>query len=520
MDGLSRSTSAAGLDDNDGLPEPEYDHLDLSFEDAGSRGEDYDELGKPIKKEATTQSLYILGTLVVRVVAARDLEPVERGGFGQILLGGHRGTSTRSSRNSGGSANPYASVKFGDSTQRTSAAYETLDPTWPRSEMMYMDVALPVDEVTHAPISEQVRFGTTGSESFASLSSYDDDTPATNISQPILTVALFHASDAGANLKYPSKASVSGDSDDYFLGTASIDMTPLLTGKQSSFDEWLPLSGTELSRGTVRVVCEYEASDIPPRPGDVVRFTLFCHPTDLYPMSPGRSYKVEEVDGDEVLLSYTSPEGWICSFLAHRLMLFCEMRHQGAFELCQDEIASLTERLAYSPMVSVMTETIERLPEEGLFEVASGALTGGASLLSRWLEGGLGRAVEDVTHAANLDGRFNPDFLDSPNGFSEEHEAPIEGKQIDESTDSLAPLPEPLPNMPACPITGEPMRDPVVAADGHTYERSAIYRWLQTSDKSPLTGSVLVHKELVPNYVLLSSLQEASATTLRDTDID
>jgi hypothetical protein len=35
-------------------------------------------------------------------------------------------------------------------------------------------------------------------------------------------------------------------------------------------------------------------------------------------------------------------------------------------------------------------------------------------------------------------------------------------------------------------------------------------RWLLTSNKSPLTGGILVHKELVPNYMLLSSLQEAA----------
>jgi hypothetical protein len=56
------------------------------------------------------------------------------------------------------------------------------------------------------------------------------------------------------------------------------------------------------------------------------------------------------------------------------------------------------------------------------------------------------------------------------------------------------------------------MREPVVAADGHTYERGAIARWLSTSDKSPLTGSILPHKNLVPNYMLLSSLQEAIKT--------
>ena len=32
-----------------------------------------------------------------------------------------------------------------------------------------------------------------------------------------------------------------------------------------------------------------------------------------------------------------------------------------------------------------------------------------------------------------------------------------------------------------CPITLELMRDPVMAADGHTYEREALLRWLKTS---------------------------------------
>ena len=56
-----------------------------------------------------------------------------------------------------------------------------------------------------------------------------------------------------------------------------------------------------------------------------------------------------------------------------------------------------------------------------------------------------------------------------------------------------------------------------MAADGHTYERAAIARWLTTSDKSPLTGEILAHKELVPNYMLLSSLREAAAAAAAPT---
>jgi hypothetical protein len=60
------------------------------------------------------------------------------------------------------------------------------------------------------------------------------------------------------------------------------------------------------------------------------------------------------------------------------------------------------------------------------------------------------------------------------------------------------------------------MIDPVVAADGHTYERFAIARWLHESDKSPLTGSILPHKSLVPNYMLVSSLQECAVISVEE----
>lgn len=45
---------------------------------------------------------------------------------------------------------------------------------------------------------------------------------------------------------------------------------------------------------------------------------------------------------------------------------------------------------------------------------------------------------------------------------------------------------------------------------GHTYERAAIARWLNSSNKSPMTGMILTHKELVTNYGLMSSVQEAA----------
>jgi len=60
-----------------------------------------------------------------------------------------------------------------------------------------------------------------------------------------------------------------------------------------------------------------------------------------------------------------------------------------------------------------------------------------------------------------------------------------------------------------CPITLEIMHDPVITADGATYERSAIQEWLQQNDLSPNTGMQLPHKNLVTNYALKSLIQKA-----------
>ena len=45
-----------------------------------------------------------------------------------------------------------------------------------------------------------------------------------------------------------------------------------------------------------------------------------------------------------------------------------------------------------------------------------------------------------------------------------------------------------------CPITHDLLREPVVACDGHTYERTAIEKWLRSRNISPMTGDEMVGK--------------------------
>ncbi|KAK9830395.1 hypothetical protein WJX72_011520 [[Myrmecia] bisecta] len=58
-----------------------------------------------------------------------------------------------------------------------------------------------------------------------------------------------------------------------------------------------------------------------------------------------------------------------------------------------------------------------------------------------------------------------------------------------------------------CPISQEPMRDPVICADGHTYERLSIEQWLAKHDTSPMTNEVLPTKQLIPNMAVRQLVQ-------------
>ena len=60
---------------------------------------------------------------------------------------------------------------------------------------------------------------------------------------------------------------------------------------------------------------------------------------------------------------------------------------------------------------------------------------------------------------------------------------------------------------PRCPITQDFMRDPVMAADGQTYERDAITQWFQHHNTSPYTGALLTSKALTPNWAIKQMME-------------
>jgi hypothetical protein len=63
-----------------------------------------------------------------------------------------------------------------------------------------------------------------------------------------------------------------------------------------------------------------------------------------------------------------------------------------------------------------------------------------------------------------------------------------------------------------CPLTLEPFVDPVIASDGHTYERSAIMQLFsmdRSARVSPLTRAPFTNFNLIPNYSMRSLVRDA-----------
>ena len=74
-----------------------------------------------------------------------------------------------------------------------------------------------------------------------------------------------------------------------------------------------------------------------------------------------------------------------------------------------------------------------------------------------------------------------------------------------DAAEALCPPPKHL----LCPIGLHRMAEPVVASDGHTYERAQIAKWFAEGKRtSPMTGTVLPDLTLTPNLVIRSQISE------------
>ncbi|KAK6135790.1 hypothetical protein DH2020_030485 [Rehmannia glutinosa] len=66
-----------------------------------------------------------------------------------------------------------------------------------------------------------------------------------------------------------------------------------------------------------------------------------------------------------------------------------------------------------------------------------------------------------------------------------------------------------VPDEFRCPISLDLMKEPVIVASGHTYDRNSIAQWINTGHHTcPKSGQRLIHMALVPNYALKSLIYQ------------
>jgi len=123
--------------------------------------------------------------------------------------------------------------------------------------------------------------------------------------------------------------------------------------------------------------------------------------------------------------------------------------------------------------------------------------------------------TDDETHETDSDGELSnmnsveddDEELEEDEDFEEVPNPPHLPTVKEERLQEVWPLGDQSFSIFLCPITHDVMTDPVVSADGYTYERAAIARWFETSRKSPVTGQGLPHTDLVPNQSVRTLLK-------------
>ncbi|OWZ00540.1 hypothetical protein PHMEG_00028240 [Phytophthora megakarya] len=235
----------------------------------------------------------VAGTLSIRLVAARNL----RAAASMFWVR---------------TCNPYVIFRVGKQSVRSSTIPSNDNPTWRRE---FLEVRIPKLDYKRQPLSDH-----------------------SDVRLELIVDAMNEDSLTGKATEAVGMANGS------VIGTAVVDFTPLLEGKEDVMDQWIPLSGAlltgsesgkkhpeaDLSLGEVRVVLQYEPHGMEPRVGDVVKFEGFgSYPSAVLGPIEDLELQVKKTSGSYLLCSYTTPSGYEAALRIQRNNVF--VAHRGSF---------------------------------------------------------------------------------------------------------------------------------------------------------------------------------------------
>ncbi|RLN68702.1 hypothetical protein BBJ28_00019465 [Nothophytophthora sp. Chile5] len=244
----------------------------------------------------------VAGALSIRLVAARNL----RAAASMFWVR---------------TCNPYVIFRVGKQSVRSSTIEGNDNPTWRRE---FLEVKLPKLDLKRTPLAEN-----------------------SDVRLELIVDAMNEDSLTGKATEAVGMANGS------VIGTASVDFTPLIEGKEDVMDMWIPLSGAlpmtsptgvppsaavgkkrepeaDLSLGEVRVVLQYEPHGMEPRVGDIVKFEGFgAYPSALLCPVDELELHVKKTSGSYLLCTYTTHSGFDAALRVHRNNVF--VAHRGSF---------------------------------------------------------------------------------------------------------------------------------------------------------------------------------------------
>lgn len=359
------------------------------------------------------------------------------------------------------------------------------------------------------------------------------------------------------------------------IGVVVVPLLPCLLSASSSHRAWFSLAepnedghghghghGPQRDAGQIQLALNYDAGGdrgndaLEPRKGDVVRLAGFGgaeYYSKLLP--PTARLEVVEVFQDQILVQCKSREGWTLSFELHRNLVHVEKRpsrlrdatsslqgqmvrarHSRVFasgeklwralpDLQREQLARSYAFAAFSgaAVTQAVTTSAHQTMTRGLGAGAAAVLStttqACASVQSEFVRVYWSVEGDDVGGSAKARGRIVAAFtsadrlaLDGQEDYEDEDEDEAGAtEESDQEQQSEQEQDADVPEQLLCPITGCAMADPVVAADGHSYERAAIEQWFATSDRSPMTGARMPTTQVFPNVTLRQLSEEVRA---------
>ncbi|KAG3113052.1 hypothetical protein PI124_g7966 [Phytophthora idaei] len=391
---------------------------------------------------------------------------------------------------------------------------------------------------------------------------------------PELYVQVFHCSEEAKDAAPASNVSALG-LDDKLIGAVVVPLLPCLISSASSSRGWYQLTDEESQNaGQLQLALNFDVSaasnELEPQKGDIIRLTGFGG-LEYYSkiLPPSARLEVLDIFQDQVFAQTRSLEGWPLSFELHRNLVHVERRpsllndaseqlHNQVTRVRQFRVVTGAQRvwraLPATPRIqfensaafvaffgaqaySTMMRSIHELLRSG---VSSGVQIFVASSKDAYgqVKHEFARVYWNAPRLVTFDGGYDDDLVDCGPRTNRGHivraftaadrlavdyedaeeEMMMHWDTYEDSEDyegggnegELA-----VPEQLICPITGCPMLDPVVAADGHSYEREAIMQWFTTSDISPMTGMHMPTTQVFPNFTLRQLSEEVQAAAAR-----